>query len=115
METGTITGNGTIALGSLQQSDRKSAGNLWRFATEGTFDGATVALQRSLDGGTTKTSVAPAAFSEHTAASETDFSVINSDGGVFTYYLVTTGAGGSTSITYTVVGVNGNVVLGSAV
>lgn len=115
MATGTITADSTIALGSLQQSDRKGASNIYRFVTQGTFDGATVSLQYSLDGGTTKTNVTPAAFSQHTQSAETDFSVINSDDSDYTYYLVTTGAGGSTDITYAVISVTGNSIVGTVV
>lgn len=115
MATGNITANSTLLLGSLQQSDRKGAPNLYRFVTQGTFDGATVSLQYSLDGGTTKTSVTPAAFSQHTLASETDFSVINSDDADYTYYLVTTGAGASTDINYAIISITGNSIVGTAV
>ena len=88
----TISANGTTSI--------TWNGGKGFYAVQGTFDSATVDLQYSTDGGTTKT------------AFGSDTTLTAAGGGLFTYgkgtiYIVTSGGGGSPSVTYDVLPVEG--------
>lgn len=95
--TYTLTTDGSTDLGKLQPRRGNDINTRYFISLQGTFDGATIALQFSKDGGTTKTDVDTTNLS-FGSSGQYGFHVVPGD----QYFLTVSSAGASTSVLATV-------------